>query len=125
MTVLIVDDDVDFRDMVALVLSSEGFETETAADGERALASLRRAPAPSVVFLDLRMPGLNGFEVLSAARSDAAIAAIPIVVMTGDSASVPRALAAGAVACLVKPLDADEIVAVARRFTGCPGTAAA
>jgi CheY-like chemotaxis protein len=124
-TVLIVDDDQDLRDMVALCLSTEGFETATAADGEQALARLRRDPTPSVVLLDLRMPVMNGFEVLAAVRRDPALAATPIVVITGDHASASRAVAAGAAGCLVKPIDLDDLLEVARRFTPQKGRAVA
>ena len=116
MTVLIVDDDEDVRDMLALCLATEGFETTTATDGGSALARLRRPPPISLVLVDLRMPRMNGLELLEATRGDASLASIPFVAMTGDTASAPRALAAGAAACLTKPLDYDEIVAVVREF---------
>ncbi len=116
MTVLIVDDDEDVRDMVALSVSAEGFAAATASDGKEALDRLRETPKPSLVFLDLRMPRMNGFDVLAAMRRDPELGAVPVVVITGDSTSVPRAIAAGAVECLVKPIELDDLIATVRRF---------
>jgi len=115
-TVLIVDDDEDVRDMVALSVSAEGFAAATASDGKEALDRLRETPKPSLVFLDLRMPRMNGFDVLAAMRREPELGAVPVVVITGDSTSVPRAIAAGAVECLVKPIELDDLIATVRRF---------
>jgi CheY-like chemotaxis protein len=123
--VLIADDDRDVRDMLELCVASEGFDTATAGDGEQALARLHDGPKPSVILLDLRMPRMNGFEFLRALRRDPSLAGIPVVAITGDTAAVPGALAAGAAACLVKPFDADEIIGTVRRFADGFGKAAA
>jgi CheY-like chemotaxis protein len=116
MTVLIVDDDDDMRDMEELCVSVDGFDTATASDGVRALEWLRAAHEPSLVLLDLRMPRMNGFELLSVMKRDPALAAVPVVIVTGDAAAGTSAMAVGAAAFLVKPLEADEITAAVRRF---------
>lgn len=123
--VLIVDDDEDVREMVELTLTLEGFDTETASDGIDALDRLRTGRAPSLVLLDLRMPRMNGLELLKVVKREAALASIPIVVLTADAASTAAALAAGATACLAKPLEVEDLIAAVRRHSTRPGRAAA
>jgi CheY-like chemotaxis protein len=82
--VLVVDDDEDSRRVAATVLSDVGVVVHEAADGEGALAEMRRR-APDVVVLDLMMPVLDGFGVLAAMRADAMLADIPAVVLTAKS----------------------------------------
>jgi two-component system NtrC family response regulator len=67
--VLVVDDEADIRSMLAIVLSTEGWQVDEAADGSEAL--LRCAAAPyDIVVLDLRMPGLSGIDVAQRLRAD-------------------------------------------------------
>jgi CheY-like chemotaxis protein len=66
--VLIVDDDPDVREYAVAVLEEEGFEVVAAADGEAALRLLERDPGISLLFTDVVMPGLNGFETARLAR---------------------------------------------------------
>src|SRR5882757_3988426 len=86
LAVLVVDDHEDVRDAFAEVLRGEGFYVATAADGQEAFAYLQKNGA-SMVFLDLKMPVVDGTSfiqlVRSAAKSDARLADIPIVVVTG------------------------------------------
>ena len=83
-TLLAIDDDPVVLDLVKAMLESEGWTVLSAADGETGMA-LARARRPSVVLLDLLMPGMDGFEVVEALRGDPATSAIPIVVLTSKS----------------------------------------
>lgn len=113
-TVLLVDDDPSFREMLALVLESRGFHTLLAGDGAEALEKLRAGPRPELMVVDLRMPRMNGIEFLHALHRDAAWRDIPAIVMTGDLGGTREALAAGARACLYKPFDPDELLSSIR-----------
>lgn len=79
--VLIVDDDKDIRDLLAVIAGKEGFKTELAQDGEDAQAKAR-ALLPDLILLDLMMPKSGGFETLHELQSEET-AAIPVIVMTG------------------------------------------
>jgi PAS domain S-box-containing protein len=80
--VLIVDDNVDGADLLAMMLDLAGYETRTAYDGPAAL-SAARAFAPEVVFLDIGMPGMDGHEVAKRMREDTALAGAKLVALTG------------------------------------------
>lgn len=107
--VMVVDDDQDLREMLALVLQAHGFRTQEAADGVDALAQIEAGARPSLVLLDLRMPRMNGTEFLAALK-DRGRTAIPVVVITGDVGGAREALAAGARTCVRKPIDIDALL---------------
>ena len=110
--VLIVEDDVDIREMLFTLLSTEGFYPVSAEDGLEGLHLLRtvrhRAPeVPCLILLDLKMPRLGGGEFRRAQLGDPTVAAVPVAVMSGAIDVEQRALALGAVATLMKPLDVE------------------
>jgi CheY-like chemotaxis protein/nitrogen-specific signal transduction histidine kinase len=80
--VLVVDDDPGTRELLRRTLAREGWSVAEAGDGREALARLGRGAPPSVVLLDLMMPGMDGFEVLAAMRREEAWRGIPVVVVT-------------------------------------------
>lgn len=79
--VLIVDDDKGIRELLEIIVTKEGFRTDTAEDGESALAKAR-AILPDIILLDLMLPGPGGFEILRELQQEAT-AGIPIIVITG------------------------------------------
>jgi signal transduction histidine kinase len=84
--VLIVDDDPDTRDALAEMLREGGYGVDTAANGYDALVRVRSVgPLPSVILLDIHMPVMDGYGFLEERRSLAAVAAIPVIVVTGES----------------------------------------
>ncbi len=105
--VLVVDDDPDIRDTLREVIEAEGFAVVCAADGERALDTLRRGLRPSLVVLDLMMPHVNGWELLATIRAERALAEVPVAVIT---ASGSRAVPPGATWFLQKPIDLDTLI---------------
>jgi len=112
--VLIVEDDADLREMMAQLLSLEGFRTETAANGRDALRYLARGDRPDVILLDLMMPVMDGWEFRRRQVQDPSIAAVPVVVLSAlDQA---RAADLGGTAFLKKPLDFDRLLELVRRF---------
>jgi CheY-like chemotaxis protein len=107
---LIVDDDEDLRELLGLGLSEEGFDVDTARDGLDALEKLRVRRC-DVLLVDLRMPRMNGLELMDALKREPSLAEIPVVVITGDTVQGQDALASGAAALLRKPFDVGDAVA--------------
>jgi DNA-binding response OmpR family regulator len=119
--VLIVEDDADIREMLAALLSMQGFYAVGAEDGLEGLHLLRtvrhRAPeVPCLILLDLKMPRLGGHEFRRAQLGDPTVASVPVAVMSGAGDLEQRAKALGAVATLAKPIDFDTLLAVVRRY---------
>ncbi|HEU5001937.1 MAG TPA: response regulator [Actinomycetota bacterium] len=110
-TVLIVEDDPDIALMMSVTLRLAGNEVAIAPSGEDALARLRRQ-APSVLILDLGLPGIGGREVLRQVRSDHALHRLPVVVVSAHAGS-PTIQDISALGCdryLTKPFDPKELV---------------
>jgi len=119
--VLIVEDDADTREMLATLLSMEGFHAVAAEDGLEALHLLRtvrhRAPdIPCLVLLDLKMPRLSGNEFRRAQLGDPIVANVPVAVISGATDAQQRAEDLGAVATVTKPIDFDVLLNVVRRY---------
>src|SRR5437773_1222460 len=107
--ILVVEDDPDARDEMALVLRSEGYDVAAAGDGEEALAEVRRT-APALILLDLMMPVMDGFEFRVRQMQDPELAGIPIIVLSGGGDLQRKAAALGATACLQKPVDPARLL---------------
>ncbi|MGE5243292.1 MAG: response regulator [Betaproteobacteria bacterium] len=119
--VLIVEDDPDTREMLATLLSTEGFHAVAAEDGLEALHLLRtvrhRAPeTPCLVLLDLKMPRLGGQEFRRAQLGDPIVAGVPIAVMSGATDAAERAQDLGAVATVSKPIDFEALLRIVRQY---------
>jgi two-component system CheB/CheR fusion protein len=108
--VLIVDDNVDAAESLRLLLGTEGRLIEVAHDGQSALEQAQ-AMRPDVIFLDIGLPGLDGYEVARRLRRIPALAGTLIVAMTGygQADDLKRSLDAGFDRHLVKPVDPDAI----------------
>jgi CheY-like chemotaxis protein len=81
-TILIVDDDQEFREALVDIVRSEGFAVETATNGMQALDKLRWGLRPCVVLLDMQMAGMTGWDFRAEQSRDPTLAAIPVVAMT-------------------------------------------
>jgi CheY-like chemotaxis protein len=114
--VLVVDDDDDIRETIALLLQGAGYMTLEAPGGRDALARLRAGGEVAVILLDLRMPDMSGTDVVRELKGDPALARIPVVVMSGDNAASVIASVIGADACLVKPIELTVLLATADRY---------
>jgi two-component system cell cycle response regulator len=111
-TVLIADDSLVIRAVVRNGLEDEGYRVTEAVDGITALEQCRQEP-PDVVLLDIEMPGLDGYHVLSELKSDAELKDIPVVFLTsrGGTDDVVAGLRRGAHDYLKKPFEAAELLA--------------
>jgi CheY-like chemotaxis protein len=112
--VLIVEDDADLREMMAQLLTLEGFHAATATNGREALDYLRKSPRPDLILLDLMMPVMDGWEFSKEQQADPAIAKVPVVVLTAVDQA--RAKAVNAAAFLNKPLDFDRLLQLVRQY---------
>jgi CheY-like chemotaxis protein len=102
-TVLVIDDDVAVRDLMERTLSKDGFDVRVAADGRTGL-ELAKQLQPAVITLDVMMPGLDGWAVLTALKADPATVEIPVVMLTiVDDKGMGFSL--GAVDYFTKPID--------------------
>jgi DNA-binding response OmpR family regulator len=124
-TVLIVDDEQHIRLLIEQTLEEledDGVELQTAADGEAALDVVRNHK-PELVFLDVMMPRLNGFEVCRTIKEEMGLADTTVVMLTAKGQAYDReqGLEAGADRYLTKPFDPDEVLAVARAALGLDG----
>jgi len=112
--VLIVEDDEDLREMMAQMLTLEGFEAVAVANGREALEYLHDAEKPDVILLDLMMPVMDGWEFRRQQQADPAIAPVPVIVLSAlDQA---RASTLEANAFLKKPLDFDRLLSLVRTY---------
>ena len=104
-SILIVEDDDDVREALAVYFELEGYSVVQAHDGAEALAALRTRTDICLILLDLFMPVMNGFEFRAEQLRDPALAEVPVVVVSADIATVQKAAALGAVDSIVKPID--------------------
>jgi DNA-binding NtrC family response regulator len=112
--VLVVDDDPGVRYTLREILESEGLAVEEAADGTAALAAFEARPAPLVV-TDLRMPGMDGMELLRRLSARPRPPRVVVVTAHGSERQAVEAMKAGAHDYFRKPFEKDELVAVVRR----------
>jgi len=124
-TVLVADDEPDVLNMVAAHLASAGYKVIRAIDGEEALEKAREN-LPSVIILDIMMPGMSGLEVCKALKSDSRTAPLSILMLTARTSEVDRVLSfeLGADDYLSKPFSPRELVlrvtAILRRRAPAP-----
>jgi CheY-like chemotaxis protein len=110
--VLVVDDDPGIRESLGEVLRAEGYTVRLAENGAVALEVMRSGVRPDVVVLDLMMPVLSGWEVLEEVESDAALRAMPILVLSAMCAPIAGAdrQVGGVRMSLSKPPDIDALL---------------
>lgn len=114
--VLVVDDNVDAREMYAIYLEHAGFRAVEAGDGESAI-ELARRERPAVILMDATMPRLDGWEAARRLKADPATRAIPLIMLTAHAFDEHRQRAAdvGADAFLAKPVLPDVLVREIRK----------
>jgi CheY-like chemotaxis protein len=117
MYIFVVDDDAAIRTTLTDILEEEGYRVVTAADGHEALLHLRHAtPHPCLIFLDLMMPTMSGWDFLSEQQNDPQLASIPVVVISAASNPTLKDPLAGATAVLPKPLELLVILETVGRY---------
>ncbi|MBI5671297.1 MAG: response regulator [Chloroflexi bacterium] len=113
-TVLVIDDDASVRELVARFLAKEGFNVRVAVNGQEGL-KVAREFKPDVITLDVMMPGMDGWSVLTTLKADPELMHIPVVMLTIVS-DKNLGYALGASDYLTKPIDRDRLVSVLRKY---------
>ncbi len=110
--ILVVDDESDIRELITYNLKKEGFITDTASDGETALATIRKHTF-DLIILDLMLPGIQGIELCKILRNDQKTSKIPIIMLTAKGEEVDRILGLemGADDYITKPFSPRELIA--------------
>jgi len=113
-TVLVIDDDSTVHDLMQRFLHREGLRMATATSGEEGLG-LARALRPAAITLDVMMPGMDGWAILTALKADPLLADIPVIMLTiVDDKNLGYAL--GAADYLTKPVDWDRLAAILQKY---------
>jgi CheY-like chemotaxis protein len=117
--VLVVDDSATIRAVLGRMLEVDGYDVVRAADGETAL-ELARAEPPAMIFLDIVLPGMNGFAVLRALRHDPATQHVPIVMISGNQQATEQFYVQrfGADDFISKPFGQAEVARSIDRLVG-------
>lgn len=111
-SILIIEDEPSYSNIMEMILKMEGFSVCCASDGNAGLAMLRESRY-DVVLCDIMMPGMNGLALLEVLKGNDLLADIPFIFVSamGERADVRRGMAAGADDYLTKPFSADELIA--------------
>lgn len=122
--VLIVDDDRDVREMLALALEVEGFDVSQVPNGIKLVSSLE-VDRPDVILLDVMMSWIDGVELCRAVKQNPSFCDIPVVFVSAKKGpeDVQRGLAAGAADYFPKPLDMIRLAERLKQLTTKPGVA--
>lgn len=109
--IMLVDDEPINTDVLQTYLEGEGYSNFVATSESKEALSVMRQEKPDVVLLDLMMPEVSGFDILSAMRRDGTLQHIPVVILTSsdDAETKLKALQLGAMDFLAKPVDASEL----------------
>jgi two-component system alkaline phosphatase synthesis response regulator PhoP len=120
--IIIVDDEANIRELIAFNLKNEGYRTLTAGDGITALKMIKEEK-PSLILLDLMLPGMNGYDVCKEVRREKELSTTPIIMLSAKDAEFDKVLGLelGADDYMTKPFSVRELVArvkaVLRRTT--------
>lgn len=119
-SVLVVDDDPIVVRLITGALAEEGFEVFSAGDGVSAL-QLARSRHPTAIMLDIHLPKLDGWSVLSTLKNDPALASIPVLIISVEEDRA-KGFSFGACDYLIKPIDPDRLLQTVRRYIGAIGS---
>jgi DNA-binding response OmpR family regulator len=115
--VLIVDDEPNVREFLSEALEGAGYDTLTAQDARDGLEKALFA-RPDLILLDIMMPGMDGWQMLSCLRREARAKHIPVVMLTArsETESVVRSQELNVLDYFIKPVDPEELIAFIRRY---------
>src|SRR5215472_10096911 len=109
--ILVVDDNAQYREWLAWVLTRYGFETISAKSGREAVECAIKC-RPDLVFMDLNMPDMDGYEATRAIHADRHSRGIPVVAVPADCAEYCWSFKAGFIALLAKPWNPEAVLEV-------------
>lgn len=114
LSILVVDDDEDIREVLAEVLRERGYDVTVAKDGADALDAVRKV-TPSLILLDLNMPVMDGVELRRHLQADPTLARIPTIVMSAVDQMHARIAGLDLAGSVAKPLDLRRLLALIER----------
>jgi two-component system OmpR family response regulator len=119
-SVLIIEDDPDILKVLQIFLKMEGHETRTASNRDEVVAAFRAPPLPDLVLLDVRLPDVNGFDILTRMRQYPAMKMIPVIMLTAEATreAVLKGLVGGADGYVTKPFQIDRLVKAVNTVLG-------
>jgi two-component system chemotaxis response regulator CheY len=123
--VLLVDDDVDILDAFGTLLKLHGVAVDLAHSAFAALGKLQRGPTPCLVLLDIRMPGMSGWDLWNWMQREPTTAGVPVVMISGDGYPRADAQARGVLDVLLKPVDVNDVLALIGRYCNEGGVSSA
>jgi DNA-binding response OmpR family regulator len=111
--ILVVDDEADFADLIKMRLEANDYAVVLARDGEEGLEKAE-AEKPDLILLDVMMPGMDGFKVLSRLKASESTRMTPVIMLTakGETKSIFRAQELGATDFLIKPCESADLLSV-------------
>src|ERR1700692_901162 len=109
--VVVVDDDKEVQEIVTFALSRNGFEVAVASNGQQ-LQDILATNTPDLIILDIMMPGLDGYQIFSSLRKNAATQHVPVIIMTAHAENIYEriSLDLGAAVHITKPFHPLELV---------------
>ena len=113
--VLVIEDEPNIIEAVSFILSRDGWEVKTHANGHDAMEAVR-ARAPDLIILDVMLPGKSGFDILQEIRADAVYGHTPVMMLTARGQTKDREMAerAGASQYMTKPFSNADVLAAVR-----------
>ena len=101
--ILIIEDDKFLRELIVMKLKKESYDVLDAVDGEEGIKKIREEK-PDIILLDLILPGIDGFEVLSQIKSDPTVSSIPVIILSnlGQKEDIERGIELGATDYMIK-----------------------
>jgi len=117
-SILLVEDDQDLHEAMAIILDAEGYRVIGARDGQEAIDRLREGARPSVVLLDLQLPGKDGRQFRAEQLADPRFAAIPVIAYSGDARVAETARALDVRHWFRKPVEFGALLEAIARY--CP-----
>ena len=120
--ILLVDDEPNIQKLLKASLAARGYDVLVASDGEEAL-EVAQLECPDLVLLDLKIPRLSGWDVLTALKANEKLHKTQVIIMTGaaNPSDEDKARSMGAVGCLAKPFTPDELMCEINLVLGKPG----
>lgn len=117
--VLLIEDEPNIIEAVSFILSRDGWEVKTHANGHDAMDAVRRR-APDLIILDVMLPGKSGFDILGEIRGDAEFAGVPVLMLTARGQTRDREMAerAGASRYMTKPFSNADVLDAVRALAG-------
>lgn len=102
-TILIIEDDKFLRELIAQKILKEGYNVSEALDGEEGMKKIKEEK-PDLILLDLILPGIDGFEILSKIKEDPSLSSIPVIILSnlGQREDVEKGMKLGAIDYLIK-----------------------